>query len=347
VTPKNETVTFNQNLTAKKDSNDGLAFQTVILSKDLEKSVEATSEQKVSKKATGTIVVYNNYSTQPQKLLINTRFQTSDGLIFRSVEAINIPGKKTVSGKTVAGSVEISVVADQTGEKYNIGLNDFTIPGFKGDPRYSQIYARSKTNMTGGFEGMQKVVSEDVLNQANSELESKVKDYLAKEISSQIPANFILYPDSISYSFAPLSQLNSSSTQGAVLRKKGTATAIIFDKGSLSRVIINKVLPDVADDVVKISNLESFIFSYTDNSTFDSNTSTSLDFVLKGDAKFEWVFDDNKLKSDLLGLPKDKALTVISTYKSIQEAWIETQPFWNKTIPTDSNKVTLVNTLAH
>ena len=45
VTPKNETVTFQENLTAKKDTGEGLTFQTVILSKDLEKNVEATEEQ--------------------------------------------------------------------------------------------------------------------------------------------------------------------------------------------------------------------------------------------------------------------------------------------------------------
>ncbi len=343
VTPKNEIVTFDEKFTAKKDNNNGgLAFQTVVLSKDMEKTVSATSEQKVSRKATGQIMVYNNYSVEPQKLLINTRFQTLEGLIFKSVGAINIPGKTAI-----AGSVLVDVYADAPGDKYNVGLKDFTIPGFKSDPRFSKIYARSKTPMSGGFEGMQKVVEGGVLKATEAELEAKVKEYLSREILSQIPANFVLYTGSISYVYSAITQATEPGAENsAVLRKKGTAIAIIFDKGSLSRAIISKALASMTVDMVKISNLESFEFSYPTDSTFESNTSNTLDFTLKGDAKFEWIFDENKLKSDLLGLSDDKARIVISNYKSIKESWIKIQPIWNKIIPNDPNKVKLVNTLS-
>jgi hypothetical protein len=68
-------------------------------------------------KATGTVTVYNSYSASPVNLVKNTRFQTPDGLIFRSPSAISIPGKKSGG----PGQVDVTVVADQEGSQYNVG----------------------------------------------------------------------------------------------------------------------------------------------------------------------------------------------------------------------------------
>jgi hypothetical protein len=104
-------------------------------------------------------------------------------------------------------------------------------------------------------------------------------------------------------------------------------------------------LSEATSTQVKVSNLSALGFSYADGTKVDPDTLDAITFTLTGNADFIWVFDENKLKSDILGLSKQQGTTVISTYPSIQEAWIETKPFWNKTIPTDPVKVDLVNTL--
>lgn len=343
--PKNQAVTVNNTFTAKKDaSSGGLVYQVVTLVKDVEKNVEATGESMVQKKAIGTIVIYNSYNTQSQKLVATTRFQTQEGLIYRLISPVTVPGISTKSGKTVAGSIEAQVEADKPGSEYNIGLKDFTIPGLKGDPKYSKIYARSKTEMKGGFSGMQKTVSSETINQANKEMEESLKASLSKDISSQIPADFVLYPTSLIYNFEPITQLNNS-TGGVVLKKRATATAIIFDKGILARTLLAKLIPESVNDVVKVTNLDELDFSYASDTNQTQNTANSITFSIKGEPNFVWVFDENKVKSEVLGLSKKEAQNAISKYPTIKEAWIETKPFWNRTIPTDSNKVTLINTL--
>ncbi len=344
LTPKQEMSTLNDTFSAKKDaSGNTLGFQLVTTSKDLETTVLAQSEEHVSRKAQGTIIIYNNFGSASQKLVATTRFQTSDGFIFRLINPVTIPGQTLVNGQKTPGSVEAVVEADKPGSTYNMGLKDFTIPGFQGDPRYKQIYARSKTEMTGGFVGLQKVVTKDDLTSANNTLEGMLRASLAKDISSQIPDNFILFSTSLSYKFDPATQVveGASSTQ-ATIKKRGVATGIIIDKGALTRAIATKLLPDITSDIVKITNLDSLEFG---PSTFNPATDTTLNFNLKGDVNFVWVFDENKLKSDLLGLSKSDARSIISTYGSIKEAWIETHPFWNQTIPKDASKVTLLNTL--
>ncbi len=344
ITPKNQTVNLDDTVSAKKDlSNGGLGFQVVTVVKDVEKNVEATGESQVIKKAQGTITIYNSYSSQPQKLVATTRFETPEGLIYRLINPVIVPGTSIKSGKTVAGSIDAIVEADKAGADYNIGLKDFTIPGLKGDPKYSKMYGRSKTEMTGGFAGMQKTVSPDVISQSNVELQELLKAALSKDITSQIPADFVLYASSLTYTFNPVTQANSS-TGGAVLKRRGTASAVIFDKGLLSRALLAKLIPASVNDVVKVTNLEDLDFAYA-SGTSSVSTASSIAFTLKGNPQFVWVFDENKIKSELLGLSKKEAKNVIIKYPTIKEAWIETQPFWNQTIPSDSNKVTVINTL--
>lgn len=345
ITPKNQTVALDDSFSAKKESSTGgLVFQVVTVVKDIEKNVQATGEAKVEKKARGTITIYNAYSTQSQKLVATTRFQTPEGLVYRLINAVTVPGTLVKSGKTVAGSIDAEVEADKVGADYNVGLKDFSVPGLKGDPKYSKIYGRSLTEMTGGFSGIQKIVEPGVLSQATIEMEEALKASLSKDISSQIPADFVIYGTSLTYKFDPVTQANSS-TGGALLKKKGTASAIIFDKGLLSRTLVSKLLPSSANDTIKVTNLEDLDFSFATQTPASINTASSIAFSLKGNPQFVWVFDENKIKSQLLGLSKTEAKNVIIKYPTIKEAWIETQPFWNQIIPTDPNKVTLINTL--
>jgi hypothetical protein len=196
---------------------------------------------------------------------------------------------------------------------------------------------------------MQKAVGQETIDSTDKYLETTLKESLSKDIISQIPENFVLYPDSISYKLEPATQaavVSGNTSDSVVLKKSGSVSAIIFDKGSLSRAIVAKILPDAVDDVIKVANIGSLNFTFAPETTFNPDTSISLDFSLKGDANFVWVFDENKLKTDLLGLSKKNAITIISTYKTIKEAEIQTSPFWNQTIPQDPKSVTLTNTLA-
>ncbi len=341
ISPKQEQKTISESFTAKKDVATGLSFQTVTVSKDIEKTAKASGEEKVDRKSSGKIVIYNNFNNQPQKLVATTRFQTPEGLIFRLIAPATVPGREVKDGKTVPGSVEVTVEADKPGVSYNIGLKDFTIPGFKGDPKYTSVYARSKTEMTGGFSGMQKVVSKETLDASDKEMKTELEATLLKDIEAQIPANFVSYKDGLSFEFENTVQVPDTTKQDVTLRKKAKVTAIIFDKGALSKALLNKLMPDVESEAVKILNLSSLEFKINNFTDVDKQVS----FTIGGNANFVWVFDENKLKTELLGLSKKSAKVVISQYPAVSEAWIETKPFWNQNIPRNPEDVSLVNTL--
>src|SRR3989344_2048314 len=121
VTPKSRTAVLSSAaLTALEGAAAPLGTLSYTLQTfDLEDSevVAAQGTTPVESKASGSITISNAYSASPVKFVKNTRFQSPQGLIFRAVSDIVVPGKK---GST-PGTVSITVVADQPGEKYNTG----------------------------------------------------------------------------------------------------------------------------------------------------------------------------------------------------------------------------------
>ena len=89
-----------------------------------------TGEKDVAQKARGKITVFNEYGTTPQVLVATTRFQTPDGLIFRTLKGITVPGTKVENGKIIPGSISVEVIADKPGQSYNIQAGKFSIPAF-------------------------------------------------------------------------------------------------------------------------------------------------------------------------------------------------------------------------
>ena len=135
VTPKQQDV-FIDGVFSTGD--DLLKFNVMKVEETLSDTVKATEKEYVEERASGTIVVYNNYNSAQHNWIKNTRFETPEGLIFKVRKSMTIPGRETVDGKVVPGSVEITVTADEPGVEYNIGLTDFVIPVFKGKMQYEE-----------------------------------------------------------------------------------------------------------------------------------------------------------------------------------------------------------------
>jgi hypothetical protein len=345
VTPQKVTKSINEVLTAKKESALGvLSFQAVSVSKDVDMPVAKSDiggDEKIERKANGRIIIYNNYSSESQKLVATTRFQTPEGLVFRIAEPVTIPGKITKDGKTIPGSIEVYVEADKPGTAYNVGLKDFSVPGFAGDPRFKEVYARSKTEMSGGFSGLQKAVIKESLSKYESEMQNELKSSLFSDLSNQIPEEYVLFQGSLSYKFDPIVQ-SVTSNGDIFLKMKGVANAVIFKKADVAMSLKEKVLPEAQGSDVKITNFSDLQFSYSSTSTLPTGTSSSVTFSLAGEPTFVWIIDENKLKSELLGLSKSGAKDILANYSSIKEAVIVTRPFWARKIPNDVDKVKFI-----
>ena len=146
--------------------------KNIIPGQFLESSVERSQDFLSSgreireERAQGIITVYNEYSSSPQTLVENTRFISQDGKLFRSAKTVVVPGASISEGKIVASNIDMEAIAQEAGEGYNVGPSTFSIPGFKGTPKYTAFYGKSSNSMEGGFIGEVEVVTADDLKQA-------------------------------------------------------------------------------------------------------------------------------------------------------------------------------------
>src|SRR3989344_498498 len=93
-TPRSAKLSFEEETyKAKKTGETDLIYSVVKLSGEKGVEVSVSGEEQVERKASGVIVVYNDASAEPQKLIENTRFESPSRKIYRIKSAISIPGK--------------------------------------------------------------------------------------------------------------------------------------------------------------------------------------------------------------------------------------------------------------
>lgn len=318
-----------------------LPYDVLTLQDTQTQNLPATGEENASVPASGHVVVYNNYSTAPQKLIKNTRFSTPEGLIFRIHDSISVPGQTTSGGTKVPGSVEVAVYADEAGEKYNIGLTDFTVPGFKGTPQYEGFYARSKTAMTGGFVGTRKTVSTTSLESAKVSIQDALRKKLTDESKSKIPEGYTMPAGGIFVTFDEPTQ--TSDGTNVVVSIQGTLHGIIVQTNDLAALIAKKNVPSYDDSPVVLKNPDGVSVSpVIDPATTDPWNSGTLNFAVKGTAEIEWSIDTTKLASDLAGKSENALNTILTGYPGIERARAVFRPVWRSSFPTKASDIKIL-----
>ncbi len=316
-----------------------LPLEVMRLTHEESGSAEPTGVKEIARKAEGKIMVYNAYSSEPQPLVKNTRFETSDGKIYRIEKSITIPGTKVVEGKIAAGEIEAAVYADKPGEEYNIGLTDFTIPGLKGSAKYEKIYGRSKTEIKGGFVGQAPVLNESDISGLKNSLREKIKDYLLKSAANPKPEEFMLYNDAKKITFEENKNTPKPGDQSDLLEmeEKGTFYGFLLKKSDISAALAEKYMNSEIAPLVTLANpeeLELELKNYTEN---------SASFLLKGKAVFIWKIDANKIKSELAA-GKDDPNSVFGRFSpAIDKARITYKPSWWPFIPKDISRIHIIN----
>ncbi len=339
VTPltADQKIDFNINLKKSALSND-LAFDLISVQKEGSSVVKSSGKQQVDKKATGTIVIYNNFSTTAQRLIKNTRFETPAGLIFRINESVTVPGKKG----TVPGSVEVAVFADDVGEKYNVGLTDFTIPGFKTSPKqYAGFFARSKTPLAGGFSGIMKIVSDTDKANAEEAIRKQLLVDILADAQTKVPEGFILYPELYTINYTSLNQENLENDQVRI-KQNGTFTGVIIKKDDLARYLANITLKDYKGESIMIKNINE-LSALPANNNFKLTTD-SITIKLSGDAHFVWAVDAVALKQALLGKKRADFFLVQKSFPTLKKGAVSMYPFWKSSFPTNPEKIKIEST---
>lgn len=334
---KNEKLEINSILNVG-GGNLNIQTEGVLFEESAEASAKATEIKELKDKASGTIVVYNAYSSEPQQLVARTRFQTPDGRTYRIPGAVTVPGAKIVDGKIEPSSMEVEVLAEEAGENYNIGLSDFVVPGFEGTPKYDKFYARSKTPMTGGFVGQATVVSEKDLAVLRQELEEEVRQKLSARMRSELPEGFFAPEGSLDY------EIKIKSVEPAVGRQTedfkvvlaGELRAFFVRKADVKQKLLEAYKADPAFENIDIVNFDELKLSV------ESPDFKNLTFKLKasGQAHVVWQVDSGRVAQELaLAVSSGERLGVFANYSQIKSASISYRPSWWPIFPNEGDQI--------
>lgn len=350
ITPKNQNISLNDtyNITSDKNvSSSTLHFQVVTITKKLLKNLETDGEQYIERKATGKAMLYNNFSSSAQRLINNTRLQTKDGLIYKIRESVVIPGIKTVNGVKTPGSVEVEIIADIPGDKYNMKLSDFkgdfTIPGFAGSTKFTAFYGRLSSDMVGGYIGNIKKVSDEKLLAGRNELKTNLKEELIKEVYAKNIDQYILFNNNY---YTQCNDLMDDTTEGKyTINEECTINAIVFDKNELSSFIAKNKVPNFDKSKVDImwNDNDSVSISGTTAKLWNE---TNLKAVFTGPAQVVWDIDEQKILDSIVGQDKSIIGSVIKNNSNyLTEIKAVIRPMWKKTFPTNSRKIKIIDTI--
>lgn len=349
IVPKVARISLDGSYIARKDALPGeLQYEVITLRKKMSKQLKATETTNSQIKASGKIIIYNNFSATPQRLIINTRFESEKGLTYRISESIVVPGVKSAGGKKIPGSIEALVFADEPGEKFNMKVSDlkgdFKIPGFKSDKKYNYFYARLKTDIAGGSSGLVKKVPAKILSGARDELRANIKSEFLKESYAVKPQSSVLFADSyyIDYVSLPDSPLDADKVE---ISESAVFYGIIFDQAKLSSFVAKNKLSDYDDAPVRLVLDDNAVVGISSDSKIKPWESNTLNLSIKGGANIIWLYDEAVLQKSMAGFNGNDLNKFLASHPGIKEARAEVRPFWRRSLPSDPQKIKIENSI--
>jgi hypothetical protein len=335
VTPNTVSAAIQGSFTAAVSSGD-LSFKIVTAQKIASQSVKGSGTKVVNSSASGTITIYNQQSNV-QRLVTNTRFATTAGLIFRIHSAVTIPG----GSADKPGSISVKVFADKPGAVYNVGPTSFTIPGLAGTPQANQVYARSTNAMAGGASGSVPVADAALEAQARQALAAALASDLSASLQSQIPAGYTLLEGAATTTYETLASEPSSAAGMVDVKEQGTITAIVFPGAALAKAV-----------ALSVQGLnyhgESLAFTAASNLTLAPEggvlpdaRAESFSFTLSGTASLVYSVDQARIATAVSGKTRSAAKVAVSAFPEVKRAVIILRPFWRQTFPQDPASISV------
>ena len=323
--------------------NKSIPAKLISFTNEISKSFESTGEKAASsRKARGTITIYNEYSRAPQPLVATTRFLSADGKLFRLVSGVTIPG---MSADSKPGAIEADVAADEAGDSFNIGATTFSIPGFQGsgNEKYSKFYAKSFSAMSGGGSGdvMASAITESDVSSAKSKILTEFNSGIKQKIKDQSGEEYLVLDDAFAVSEDNYRFSNSVGdvADEFTVTLSAKVNAVVFSEKDL-RTVMKDIMDKNSEDDLRISEKTLEI----DFGKSDSNLSEGTILIrVHGNGKTESDIDLENLKRGILGKNSEDLKAYLSTYTEFSNVEVEYWPaFISEKIPIYESRAEVV-----
>ncbi len=289
----------------------------------------ALGKKVVNQKATGRITVYNAYSSEPQQLVANTRFETPAGLLVRLASSITIPGAKVSNGTITPSSIDADVIADKPGPAYNISAPKLTIPGFKSSAKFAGFYGGIATALTGGFTGEAAYPTDDDVKSAKA----KIADVLEKSLMSQISSkagDYKVVPGSTQFAVTKTTVTAQVNGKGEFsLFAEAELKAVAFKESDLVGFFAAKMKDEFGSDAYVFKTTD---IAYNVSSADFANQKLKIDLDFKGVA--ERPVDIESVRRAVAGTTEAELKTAIFAIQGVESAQVTLWPGYVSRVPS-------------
>jgi hypothetical protein len=331
---------FNLSVSSKVDKPDTsenlIPGEVVSQEKESTGKGTSTGTKETGAKAKGTITVYNFWDSNPQPMVVGTRFSSPSGLIFKTTQPVTVPGTKISEGNTVPGTAAVSVESEKEGANYNIGASNFVIPGLPA-AKQAKIYGKSTAAMSGGFTKQITVVSQADIDKTAQEVADQLKTEVSKEISDGLSQDRMIITDAISEEITEkisTPAVNSEASEFEVKVKVKLST-LSFAKADLEE-IAKRYLADKIPSDKQLVGLQEGISAQLDN--IDLNTG-EMKAKVKISASVAPKIDESAIVGNAKGRTKDEVKAYLEQYDEIDKVDVKLSPFWVRKVPTYTKKI--------
>lgn len=315
-----------------------LPLRLIESEKDVSLSFPGTGKSSASEKRTrGMVTISNAALSSPQTLVATTRLEASGGKIFRLVKGVTVPGATKSEDKTIPGTILAEVVADESGDTYNIEPTSFTVPGLKGGPKYESVTARSEKPFLGGGSGSGSAasVSADDVLRAKESIEKKLPELLRTDIEKDLGPGEKLLEDAMQWEVLSSGAFPGTGavTSSFDYRVRVSLRAMVFSESDM-RAVAARVFEKQSIDP------ESLSLDYTvPRPDFAAKT---LVVKARASATMEHSLDAEAVKQKILGKSLPEVQKVFGEYPNIQKIEVVFWPqFMTSRIPGRPSQVTV------
>ncbi len=298
----------------------------------------SSGKKSVEKKAEGVMRVFNEYHND-QILVAQTRFQPPSEKFRPSLEKGENPWFKTIERIVIPAKshIDVKVVADAPGEKYNIEPSDFSIPGLAGTAQYTAIYGKSSEAMKEGFKKEVPEVTQEDLKEAEKVLIEKATKEIKDALKDKIPVGFVILEENLKTEILETFSLAQagSELEKFIFQVKTKTQAISFKQEDLENFSKEFIAAEIPAD--KKFDQKSLKIEYFPETINLEEGKITLSLNLK--AEIYSAIDEISLERELAG----KSLTETQFFLQNQPEIIRTQvklwPFWLKRVPENLEKI--------
>ncbi|MEK7171519.1 MAG: hypothetical protein AAB739_01285 [Patescibacteria group bacterium] len=310
------------------------------------------------------IVTIVNLSANPWDLVVKTRFQTEEGLIFRLINSVRVPGAKG----NLPGTLPAEVVADEfdsdgqtIGDRGNIPASKFSLPGIKNEENKRKLYAESKVPMTGGSTLVTKNITKNDIDAAINKAKILIVKEAANDLKKYIEEQNLIKKTSLSIlddkhvikvsepQIASAGDLPGKEAEQFELTVTYSVKGLAFDRQQLNNMLKER-LSNRVDPDKRITKINENDLSYRFLDSDENAGKVRLTVTIRAIQAYELDPEKEngrrflkKIADHILGLRVKDAINYLQQQTDeIAKVEITTWPVWAPTIPNITDNIKFV-----